>query len=76
MKRSTPEQLDNVCKMHLDDKVKLLDILIDDLGLCSADGLTEVMQVSPARPYQIANSENTRKIGKHLIFLTQKVFEK
>ena len=55
-----------------DERLLLLDICIDDLGVVDVNDAMYILNVNRSRIYQIMDDNNSLKIGKHKYLMINK----
>lgn len=61
----TDKQKLNIYKMSTVDKMELLNICIEELGVVDVPTCAKIFDISRGRVYQKMNDKNTLPIGKH-----------
>ena len=61
----TEKQKINISKLDNESLKEILDIWIEELGVCDVKECCHALGVQRSRIYQIMNSKNTLKIGEH-----------
>ncbi len=68
----TELQKNNIAKLNQEDLIEILDICIDELGICDIAEARKALGVGRQRVYQLMNENNTFKLGNHKFLMINK----